>query len=61
MNEIQKEMLKNAGLLHDVADELVRQTEAGDYHRVSEVAMCTKEMMYELARMAVVADMRRED
>ena len=60
MNDVQREMLKNAGLLHDVADELVKWIEARDYRRASEAAALTGQMMYELSRVALVADIQRE-
>lgn len=61
MNEVQRAMLKNAGLLHDVADELVTAIEARDYHAVSLCAAVTGRAMLELSRMALAAAMQRED
>lgn len=60
MNEVQREMLKNAGLLHDVADELVTAIEAGDYRRVSDASAKTGEAMHELSRLALAANFQRE-
>ncbi len=61
MNEIQREMLKNAGLLREFSDELVTAIEAGDYQAVSYGAALMGQRMYELSRLALVADMQREE
>ncbi len=61
MNQVQREMLKNAGLLYDVADDLVKRIEDRDYHAVSEEAALTGQMMYQLSRMAVAAYLKKED
>ncbi len=61
MNEVQQEMLKSAGLLHDVADEFVTAIEGGDYQTVSESAAITGEAMHGLARLALAAGMQMEE
>ncbi len=61
MNEVQREMLRNAGLLREVADELVTNIEAGDYCAVSDCAALMGNAMHELSRLALAADMQREE
>lgn len=61
MNEVQREMLKNAGLLREVADEFVTAIEAGDYHAVSDGAAVTGQAMHELSRMALAAELQKEE
>ncbi len=61
MNQVQREMLKNAGLLHEVADELVTAIEARDYHVVSDASALTGQAMHELSRMALMAELQREE
>ncbi len=61
MNEVQREMLKNAGLLHEVADELVTAIENGHYHVVSDASALTGQAMYELSRLALAAELQREE
>ncbi len=61
MNEVQREMLKNAGLLHEVAEGLVTAIEAGDYRRVSDASAKTGEAMHELSRLAVTVELYKEE
>ncbi len=61
MNQVQRAMLKNAGLLYEIAEGLVTAIEAGDYRRVSDASAKTGEAMHELSRLALAAELQREE
>lgn len=61
MNETQQEMLESAKLLHVYAVELVKAVKARNYRAVSDSAAIAGQAMYELSRMALLAELERED